>query len=162
MLSGKLIHLIESRWDSITAVALQQIRTERVLTHIAALPDIELREWAEGILHNLGRWMSQDNREEVGLQYEALGRLRFEEGVPLVEAVQALCTLKAKVFDFIHSQGSARNTTEIYAEEEFEILVGRFFDYLIVSLVRGYETELRHAANIEAAIRPAARVAGHS
>jgi len=33
----------------------------------------------------------------------------------------------------------------LYAEEELERRVARFFDMLVVHLARGYETEWRHA-----------------
>ena len=150
MLSGKLIHLIESHWDTITTHALGQIRKDPGLTHIGGLPEAELRDWAQAILRNLGRWMTQDNREELAQHYEAQGKLRFEEEVPLAEAVKGLCVLKHRIFDYVHEQGNARTPADIYAEEEFELLVGRFFDSLICNLVRGYEAALRHAARPDA------------
>jgi len=151
MLSGKLIHLIESHWDTITAGALQHIHKDPATTHLALLPEAELREWTQGVRGNLGPWAAGTGREELGRRYEALGKLRFEEAVPLAECVRGLSILKAKMYDLIQEQGTARTVTEIYAEEETEIRLGRFFDFLICHLVDGYEAALRHAAHLEAA-----------
>lgn len=157
MLSGKLIHLVESHWDAITANALQHIRKDPDTTQIAALPEAELHEWAQGIIRNLGHWLTGIERGELGARYEALGRLRFEESVSLTESVRAFFIIKAKIYDFIQEQGAARTVTEIYAEEETEIRLGRYFDFLVCHVVAGYERALRHAAHLEAAHAASAR-----
>lgn len=155
MLAGRLIDLIESNRDSITAMALRQIRNEPDLAHFAGLPAIELREWVQEILDHLGNWLTRSNVDELGDGYEALGATRFEEGVPLAEAVRALFILKAKIFDFIEQQAVDGTSSEIYAEWDLHVRLERFFDFLAGHLVAGYEKALRHAANLEADLRRA-------
>jgi hypothetical protein len=157
MLAGRLISLIESRWEAITTNALRQIRREPGMTHIASLPGAELREWGQDILQHLGYWLTQKDMGELADRYEALGRLRFEEGVPLYEKVRGIAILKDKIIEFIEQQAVDGSSSEIHAEKDLSVRLGRFFDFLICHLVAGYEKALRQAANLEAAIHPPPR-----
>lgn len=158
MLSGRLVHLIESNWDSITAGALNQIRSDPRMTHIGGLPAAELREWAQDILQHLGDWLLEGKTEELGGRYEALGETRFEQAVPLTETVRALAILKARVFDFVQQRDMGQSTTEVYAEMELHVRLGRFFDFLICHLVAGYERAMHRSADLDIALlRPAPR-----
>jgi hypothetical protein len=146
MLSGKLIHLVEEHWNEIAAQVLAEIRRDPDLTHIHRLPDLELREWGQHILENLGHWLAQPNEEHLARYYERLGRQRFEEDVPLQEAFRGLCLLKDKLLAFIQDQAHIKTAVELYAEEELEHRVDRFFDVLEFHLIRGYENAWRHAS----------------
>ncbi len=146
MLSGKFIHLIESHWDQIMARVVDQVRREPQMTHIRAVVEPELREWGQMLLQNLGHWLAAGNDEELAVKYEYLGKLRCEEDVPLHESVHGLCIIREKMLDFVEEHIFSRNTLELYAEEELERRLGRFFDLLIVHMVKGYERALRHSA----------------
>jgi hypothetical protein len=147
MLSGKLIHLIEAHQEQITTSIIHGIRTHPDLVHFRKLPDAELRERGRLILENLGHWLAAGNEEEIARRYETLGKARFEESIPLHESVRALCITKDKMIDFVRGQGLSRNSVDLYAEEELEVRVGRFFDALVIHMVRGYETAWRRSAH---------------
>ena len=151
MLSGKLIHLIEEHWDEIARRVVDQMRAESDLAHIRALPEIELREWGQNLLHNLDHWLGARNEEALARHYEELGRLRFTQHVPLYESVRGLCILREKMDDYVQEHFFAKNSLEFCAEEELERRLSRFFDLLVCHLVKGYERALRLAAHVEAA-----------
>ncbi len=148
MLSGKLIHLIEAHQEQITAAVIEEIRHHADLGHMRKLPDAELRERGQQILEQLGHWLA-GNSAEIAHRYEEVGKNRFEESIPLHEPVRALCITKNKIIDFVMQQGPA-TSMELYAEEELERRLGRFFDELIIHLVRGYETAWRRAMHTTA------------
>lgn len=150
MLSGKLIHLIETNQEQIAANVIHEIRHHPDLVHLHKLPDAELRERGQQILENLGHWLAAGHEAEIGHRYETLGKARFEESIPLHESVRALCIIKNKMIDFVNEQGATKNSMELYAEEEFGRRVGHFFDTLIVHMARGYETAWRRAAHATA------------
>lgn len=145
MLSAKLIHLIEAHEDKIGARIIRDIRRDPALAHLASLPEAELRERGREILENLGHWLAASHEEQIEREYEGIGKTRFQESVPLHESIQGLCLIKYGMIDFIHEQGIDRDCIALYAEEELERRVARFFDMLVVHLARGYETEWRHA-----------------
>lgn len=150
MVSGRLIHLIEAHQEEIAASVLREIHKHPDLACMRNLSDAELRERGQLILENLGHWLSAGHEAEIEQRYEKLGKARFEESIPLHESVRALAIVKDKMIDFVHDQGLARTSVDLYAEEELERRVGRFFDELAIHMVRGYETAWRRAAHAAA------------
>jgi len=144
MLSARLIRLIESHHKQIADRILRDISRQSELIHLQQLPENELRERALVILEHLGDWLA-GNAEELGRKQEEVGKRRFEQTIPLHEAVRALCILKNQVIEFIEEQGIPRDPVGLYAEEELEHRLGQFFDKMIIHLVRGYELAWRRA-----------------
>jgi hypothetical protein len=150
VLSAKLIQVIETHGDVIARNILREVRHDPGLPQMARLSDQELRERGQEILKNLSHWLTQGHEQSLAHEYEALGRERFEEGVPLHEAVHALCIMRRKMVEFLDEQGTDRDSVELYAEEQFERRLSRFFDLLLIHLVCGYETAWRHATHLVA------------
>lgn len=151
MLSGKLIRLIETHQEEITRRLLRDIRLHPDFIHLRQLPEPELRERGQVILENLGYWLAAGNQEELAAKYEAVGKVRFAESIPLNECVHALCLIKQKMLDYVDEQGFHPDALELYAEEELGYRVGRFFDLLVIHLVRGYESAWHKAEAASAA-----------
>ena len=145
MLSAKLIQFIETHWREIVTRFEHKLLRDPGLRHFAELPESDLRGRAENILRNLGRWVAHPESAELGRYYEELGRLRAAESIPLHEVVHALHLLREEIISFVHDQGFAQTSVELYAEEELEHRVSVFFDHLVCHLVRGYERALRHS-----------------
>jgi hypothetical protein len=146
MLSGKLIHLIEVHHQDITDRIFREILRHPELVHLRRLPESELRERAQTLLENLGYWLASRNEDELVKVQEAVVKRRFEQSIPLHETVRALCVIKENMVDFIEEQGIPKDSLGLYAEEEMEHRIGRFFDSLIVYTIRGYETAWHRAA----------------
>jgi hypothetical protein len=146
MVSGKFVHLIESHWDEIASRVIDQVRREPEMPHIRGIAESNLHEMGQIILQNLGHWLSVGKEEDLAHKYENLGKIRCDRNVPLHESVRGLCMIREKMLDFVAEQMTSRNTLELYAEEELERRLGRFFDVLTVHMVKGYEAALRRAA----------------
>ena len=146
MVSGRLVHLIESHWEEIASRVIGQIHREPELTHVRGLAEPELHERGRTVLENLGFWLSDGNERSLGEKYELLGKVRCEQDVPLYETVRCLFIIREKILDFVEEQIVQKNVLALYAEEELERRLGRFFDVLTVHLVKGYERALRMAA----------------
>ena len=144
MLSGKLISLIETHRDEIARRIVEQIRREPDTAHFRRLLDGELRESAQNLLQNLGHWLGTGNTAELARRYESLGQLRYEQEVPLYESIRALCIVREKILDYVEEHIASNSSVELFAEEELDRRLGRFFDVLLVHLARGYERCLRH------------------
>ena len=146
MLSRRLIENVERHCDQIMTGVIAQIREDREARHLSRLAESELRDWGSAIVRNLGHWLAAGRDHSLARRYEHLGHLRFEESIPLHEAVRGLHILKRKMIDYIREWGLAQSAAEVYAEEELEYLAGGFFDWLVEHLVRGYEDALRTPA----------------
>ncbi len=139
MLSTKLVELIESNWEEIGGRLIRAIREHPEMPHLAACSDMEQREWCQEILGHLGYLLAASKEEDVKRRFEILGRLRYQESIPLSEAVLRCHLLKDKIIGFVHEQGFPLTMLQLYAEEELEHRMSRFFDTVVSHLVRGYE-----------------------
>ena len=147
MVSGKLVHLIETHGEEIVNRVIDDIRRNPEMAHIRAVIEPELREWREQLLENLGHWLRAVNEDDIAHHYEHLGKRRFEDGLQLHECVHALGLLREKMVDYVEDHIVTKDSQELYAEEELERRLGRFFDVLITHFVKGYERALRHSMN---------------
>ncbi len=145
MLTNKLIQAIEDQTDQIVTLVIEEIKGDPALHEIGKLPRTDLAIWGRGILRHVGSWLGEDERLRLGKRYEELGRLRFFENIPLHECVKALHLLKEQTVEFIRTRGFAQTSLEIYAEEELEHRIDRFFDFLVYHLVLGYEKAMPSA-----------------
>ncbi len=148
MLSARLLQLVESHWDEIATRLIRTIRRHSEMPNLAARPDIELREWCRDVLQNLNRALTKSGEGDWREQFEAFGRVRFEEHIPLHEAVLRTQLLKDLILGFLAEQGLPSTALNLYAEEELERRLGRFFDVMIYHLVVGYEEAQRVAARV--------------
>jgi len=139
MVSPRLIRSIEAAQAEIALSATRHIRQDSDVPHMAGLSDQDLRDWVHTILSFLLSWPTANLNKIMAARFQELGRRRFEESIPLQEAVRCLHILKHVLFDFTRSRGFAQNAIEVYAQEELEHEVGLLFDHLVYAVVRGYE-----------------------
>ncbi len=144
MLSTRLVRLIEDNWEEITRRVVSEIKNNPETRTLAACPESDLRAWCREILENLGYLLTANKDQEVQRRFEVLGRMRFEENIPLPEAVLRFHILKQKIKSFINEQGFSMNAVQLYASEELALRMSRFFDESVYRVVRGYQ----HAANL--------------
>jgi hypothetical protein len=142
MISGKHVHLIESHWEQVMDHVFNEVRRDPT-AHFTKVVETEWRDWGQMVLQNLSHWLTNGNRQELAEKCELLGKQRCEEGVPLEDAVQRLCLIRQKTLDYLDQQMLDKNMLELYAEEQLLRRLARFFDYMLVHMVRGYERELR-------------------
>jgi hypothetical protein len=156
MLSARLVQLIERNADEISGCLIDTIRSHPDMRRLARQSDAELREWAGDILENLGYLLAARKDEDIKRRYQIMGRLRFEQSIPLHEAVLRFHLLKDKIIDFVHQQGFPMTSLQLYAEEELEHRICMFFDALVYHVVCGYEDAMKVAAKINTPV-PAGR-----
>jgi len=148
MLSSNLVKLIETHWEEIATRLISSVRQHPEMSQLSRKTDAEMREWCRNILQDMDYLLVASKAQEVRRRFEVLGRLRYEENIPLHEAVLRFQMLKNKIVGFIHEQGFPMSAMHLYAEEELELRIGRFFDDCVYHVVRGYESALRVAARI--------------
>jgi len=143
MISGKHLYLIESNWEHVMDRVFREVHQDPEMKHFPKLVETEWREWGQMVLQNLSHWLAGGNREQLADRCESLGKQRCAESVPLEESVHCLCLIRQRTLDYIDQQMIDKSTLELYAEEQLIRRLARFFDYMMVHLVRGYERELR-------------------
>ncbi len=145
MLSGKLVQTIQNHCDVVTERVVRRIRRHPDFEALSQRSDAELRDWSGVVQDTLIAWLETGSEEEVKRRFHLAGEERFEESVPLHEAVLRFHVMKDVIIGLVHEIVLPNDTMQLYAEEELEIRVVRFFDLLVYELVRGYEAALRRA-----------------
>ncbi len=146
MLSGRLIRSIEENWEELAERLIGGIRRHADMETLAARSDAELREWCQLTVENLAYWLAGGHEEEVKRRYEVAGRERFEEGVPLHETVLRCQMFKDIIVNHVYDRLFPVDSLQLYAAEELERGISRFFDSRVYHLIRGYEKAVRSAA----------------
>ncbi len=150
MLVIRLIQLIENHAKSLTQEAMQDVLTNENTMSFQKVPKAELEPRIASLYQNLGKWLGDPNDDDIRQEYESWGRTRFRQGIPFSEIVYVLMLTKRHLRKFIRDHGliifSGDRVTpdelvpvELYAIQEFNYLVGDFFDRALYYLVRGYE-----------------------
>lgn len=146
MVSPKLVQLLETHWEAVSARFFRLLNTESGLPHIKKLPESELNLVCRRLVSNIGQYLMTKPGSGIVIEYERIGRERFHEGVPLSECIRGIQILKEAAIGYLRDQGLFDTSVDIYAEEELEHQIGIFFDALVVNLAVGYEKAQAHAA----------------
>lgn len=136
--SFTLIQKIEGHSEQIAGLVVEEIKRDPQLQSIGSLHRDELTRRALDLLGNLGHWLVALD-PEVARWSEPLGRSRFEHAVPLHELIRCLLIIKTRLIAFSRQELSG-TALQIYAEEELEHRVGRFFDEVVYYVAKGYES----------------------
>jgi hypothetical protein len=139
MVSARLVHQIEEHWEAVSARFLRVLRGSHSLPHVSKMPESEITETCRRILHRLGHWLVSSSEDEIARHYQRVGEERFAQHMPLSEAIRAMQIMKDVTMDYIQDEFFVQSSVDLYAEEELERQLGRFYDLLIYHLARGYE-----------------------
>lgn len=151
MLSTRLLHRIEDHADELARAVVRRLQANENLSGYQALSEVELYDRIREVYKHLGEWLTEKTEAPVREHFEALGRRRLREGIPLHEVVLALQLTKDRIHAFARSEGLGDSAVELYGREELELRVSHFFDRAIYFLVRGYEQALRGLAGTSSA-----------
>ena len=89
--------------------------------------------------HDLGRRLWEKSSDAVQVWYNDLGEKRCEEQVPLVEVLRSLVLTKDRLLEYLVSSCLVDSAIELYQQQEFDRLIGHFFDRALCFAAEGYE-----------------------
>ena len=148
--------MVSDHWEEIASRAVRRVRSDALSLGFGLYPESDLRARARAILENLGTWLVTNERD-IALRHERLGRLRFEEGVPLHELVYGWQVLKSAMVQFVREREHGGGPFEVYADQELQRGADRVFNIMTYAVVRGYEAAMREEPEkFGSACKPAA------
>jgi hypothetical protein len=148
MVSPKLVQLLETHWEAVSARFFRLLNCEAGLPNLKKLPESELSQVCRRLVSNIGQYLMSQPGSGIGIEFERIGRERFQEGIPLSEAIRGIQILKEAAINYLRDQELFDTSVDIYAEEELEHQIGIFFDLLVVNLACGYERAQARAAAV--------------
>lgn len=143
MLAGYLLQAIERHSDALTDALVADLTTNDRTPSFRRLPVDALRTRAHDIYRHLSDWLAARSEARVDTTFEALGRQRFGEGIPLEELVFALVLTKQHLSDKVVALSQVESAIELHYENDLHAMIGRFFDRAIHATVKGYEQARR-------------------
>ena len=164
MLGARLLQLIQSHAGSLTNEVIRDLRTNPKTPSFGRLGLSNVEARIAALYSNLGRWIGDPDEDAVRVEYEEMGRRRFQEDVPVSEIVYALLLTKQHLRRYIRDHGLVDFTgdrmmpdellpLELHSIQELNYLVGDFFDRALYHLARGYEAEAAFARRLHASSR---------
>jgi hypothetical protein len=142
MLSTRLVEMIERHSDEIAQQVLDEVRGDEILRRYHKLPDAMLRGRFENVGVHLSQWLEESDEPALARHFEALGRERFEEQIPLYEVIHAAQIFKRRLAEYARERCFENTPIELHAELELERLLNSFFDRIVFHVARGYEEAL--------------------
>jgi hypothetical protein len=144
-LSDQLIKTIESHAEALARGAVAKLQGSRRTNSFQRLSYDELYFRIYQVYHELGLWLQTKSDYEIHCWYVELGEKRFNEGMPLEEVLWALVLEKYYVCDYLHTFATTNSAMELYQQQEFDRLIGQFFDRAGCYTAEGYE----HQASLQ-------------
>ena len=143
MLAGYLLQAIERHSDALADALVTDLTTNDQTPSFRRLPVDALRTRAHDIYRYLSDWLAARSEARVDATFEALGRQRFGEAIPLEELVFALVLTKQHLGNRVVSLGQVESAIELHYENDLHAMIDRFFDRAIHATVKGYEQARR-------------------
>ena len=116
MLAGYLLQTLERHSDKLTDALIKDLTTNERTPSFRRLQREALRARAHTIYRHLVDWLAARSESQVDVTFEALGRQRYGEQVPLDELVYALTLTKHHLRDKIVSLGEIQSAIELHYE----------------------------------------------
>lgn len=141
MLSGRLIRIIESRAEELARGVVKNLQSSPQTCSYHGLSPDDLHHRVFEVYHDLGRWLLTNTDHTIRGRYGELGAQRFNEGIPIAEVLWALILTRDYLRDYVRASVLVDSTLELYRQQEFHRLIGRFFDRAVCYAAEGYERE---------------------
>ena len=139
MIALRLVRLIESHTEELTAGLLSKFRTSSHTADLDKVPPDELRQRAEEILLNLSDWLLNKTETDVEQRYREIGARRASQGIALPDLCWSIVMTKEHLWSFLQSRGLLNSVVDIYGQLELLQLLDQFFDRAVCFASEGYE-----------------------
>ncbi len=143
MIAKNLVQRLEANWEQIATQVIRERDQDPDLLQYKTLSDQEIRERAKDLSSKLSSWLLDRDESRFAAHFEALGRRRYEEGMPLHEVIQKLNIIKRAIRRYVTEQNYTLTPLEIYQELEVLRAMAGFFDFVIFRVAKGYEEAIR-------------------
>jgi hypothetical protein len=143
MISEKIVTRIKENASLLTTRLLQDLLSREETRSYRNLDKDLLARRVYDVYSRLDAWLMGDKtRGEIRAHYMELGRQRFEEDIPLEEALMALMLIKRHLWLYVQEQNFFDSTFMFHQALEFNNRVVLFFDKAIFFTAMGYQEEL--------------------
>jgi hypothetical protein len=139
MIALKLVRLIEQHSEELAHSLMQKVEACTKCAELkAAVPRKELESRVFEVYQHLSDWLLNKTEHDIFLAYTALGRKRYEQGVPFHQFVWGLMLTKQNLWDFMEREVVEESAFQLRGEFELLRMLDQFYDRLIYYSALGY------------------------
>jgi hypothetical protein len=138
-LSDRLIRTIEHNAEEFAEASVKLLQNNPRTKSYHKLSSREMYDRTYEVYHDLGRWLWEKSDQVVQDRFNRVGERRCEEGIPLVEVLWAFVLTKERLLEYLGASGLVDSAVGLYQQQEFDRLIGRFFDRAVCYTAEGYE-----------------------
>jgi hypothetical protein len=138
-LSARLTRIVEDNAETLTQGAVKKLQASALTSSYHGLSYREVYDRVYAVYHHLGRWLWEESTPAIETWYNELGEERCEQGVPLGQVLWALVLTKDHLVSYLDAYSFADSALELYQQQEFDRIIGHFFDRAICYAAEGYE-----------------------
>jgi hypothetical protein len=143
MLATYLLRILERHSDTLAAALVRDLTTNERTPSYRRLPPEALRERTHAIYRHVLDWLTDRSEVQIATTYEALGRQRFDEQIPIEELVYAVILTKRHVRDSVSRLNEIESAIELHYVIDLHTTIDIFFDRALHATVTGYEQRRR-------------------
>ncbi len=139
MIAMKLVRLIEAHHEELAHSLMRKVEESSKCADLKKLvPRQELEMRYQEVYRHMSDWLLTKTEHDVFTTYTALGKHRFEQGVPFQQFLWGIELAKQNLWDFMERE--AVDVNPINLQNEFDLLrsVGQFFDKALYYAALGY------------------------
>lgn len=140
LLAYRLVRLIETHSEQLTATCLQAIRSSGKSSGLLdTVPPEEVARPVSEVYQHLGQWLLGKSESDIAERYTQIGITRAQQGVRLSELMWAILLVKDTLISFLKTKAVPELPAEAFGELEMLHLLEQFFDRAVFYAAAGYE-----------------------
>ncbi|MGZ4816745.1 MAG: hypothetical protein ACXVZV_15120 [Terriglobales bacterium] len=139
MIALKLVRLIETHHEELAHSLLRRVEESTKCAELKRrVPRQELEMRVEEVYRHLSDWLLNKTEHDLFVTYTALGKHRFEQGVPFEQFLWGIVLVKENLWDFLGRESVEVSAMNLHGEFELLRLMGSFFDKALYYSALGY------------------------
>jgi hypothetical protein len=139
MIALKLVRLIEQHSEELSKSLLEKVDDCSKCAELKkGVPRKELEGRVFEVYQHLSDWLLTKTEHDIFLTYTALGRRRFEQGVPFHQFVWGLMLIKQNLWDFMEREVVEESAFHLRGEFELLRMLDQFYDRVMYYSALGY------------------------
>ena len=139
MIALKLVRLIELHSEELAQSLLEKVDACTKCAELKkAVPRKELESRVFEVYQHLSDWLLNKTEHDIFLTYTALGRRRYEQGVPFHQFVWGLMLIKQNLWDFMEREVVEDSAFHLRGEFELLRMLDQFYDRVTYYSALGY------------------------
>ncbi|HVZ15510.1 MAG TPA: hypothetical protein VG897_00195 [Terriglobales bacterium] len=139
MIALKLVRLIETHHEELAHSLMRRVEESTKCAELKKrVPRQELETRVEEVYRHLSEWLLNKTEHDLFVAYTALGKYRFEQGVPFEQFLWGIMLVKENLWDFLERELVDVSAMNLHGEFELLRLMGQFFDKTLYYAALGY------------------------